>query len=70
MNLLFIPYTVTRLSLKFVQRLQSIANPPYTLVILNMFWHTVEMGKVGKYVTKMLENDCFIDLEVGKLYRP
>ena len=61
------PDCFTRLCQKFVQRRQSISKPTYTLVILNMFWHTVEISKVSKYVTKTLENDCFIDVQVGKL---
>ena len=33
----------------------------------DILWRTVEITNLNKYVTKTLQNDCFIDLEVRKL---
>ena len=35
--------------------------------LLNMISRTSEIPELNKYATKTLENDCFIDLEGGKL---
>ena len=43
------------------------ANPGQSIERQILIWRPVETTDLDKYGNKMFTNDCFIDLEVGKL---